>query len=540
MTIDSERDRRKWTKHGMVNRLTSEMSWASKARNALTPTIWFTKKSGEDDTKNDQHIIVRSMDSDVKTEDGCWPELKEFCKAHIVECSAFALFLLFGFFCIFNAFGFLGTNDLKRRAAHYEKMVTEHCQFVENRNFNGKEGITQHPNATLVSILAVVRHGDRYGSIGNPNNCQVLNKQETNEFDEYLSVIGKLNLKSRLKIPLDLENQELAPSKDKCDSSALTPRGSIQEFAMGRFLFNQYKNTDLFNTSIGIPIDLQLTFTNLQRTFTSGVALVSGMLDQNQTSFGIPIELKEGSVYYGCTDSECKCDETIQVLQHMGREERKGLFRLEVDETIQHVAQKLLSEVNYTHKNLDPNDIIDNLVARYACARKPLPCTDEYCTSYIFFGDIFEYFSKLSARLFNLNMGSERQYRVLSAFPILRYVGLMAEINRKQIKLFSSHDTIIGSILRILTDSGIYNDWQVFASRVVFEIYETTEKGKLFRVIHDGDDITSSVHFCKNLEFGLCLISDLQLFLRKGIFEMAGFESFEQTCQDHRKDFILI
>ncbi|EFO93660.1 hypothetical protein CRE_12796 [Caenorhabditis remanei] len=516
------------------------MSWAVKARSALTPNIWFTKKSGaEDGVKQEQHVIVRSMDSDVKPEEGCWPELKEFCRAHVIECSAFGLFLLFGFFCIFNAFGFLGTNELKLRYAHYEELVNEHCQFVENRNLHGSEGKTNHPNATLASILAVVRHGDRYGLVGNEKDCQVLTEEENQEFDEYLATIEKQNLKSVLKIPENMENKILTPKKDKCDSSTLSPRGAIQEFSMGRFLSNQYRDTSLFSTS-ETYLNVTLTFSRLQRTFASGVALISGFIERNQTEFELPIEFKEGSVYYGCTDSGCNCDETIEILQQMTRTERKSLFRLEVDEHTQHVAQKLLAEKNYTQLNMDPTDIIDNLVARYACQRKPLPCNDEFCASYLFFGDIFEYFSKQSEKLFDLNMGAERQYRVLNSFPILRYVRLMTESNGKQIQFFASHDTIIGSILRVLTDSGKYIDWQVFAARLIFEIYETTENTKFLRVVYDGEDITTSVKFCKNLEYGLCPVSDLKLFMEKGIFEMAGFETFEQICTDHRKEFNFV
>ena len=152
-------------------------------------------------------------------------------------------------------------------------------------------------------------------------------------------------------------------------------------------------------------------------------------------------------------------------------------------------------------------------------------------------------------------MGAERQYRVLNSFPILRYVRLMTESNGKQIQFFASHDTIIGSILRVLTDSGKYIDWQVFAARLIFEvsfsicrisliryfqIYETTENAKFLRVVYDGEDITTSVKFCKNLEYGLCPVSDLKLFMEKGIFEMAGFEKFEQICTDHRQEFNFV
>ncbi|PIC34342.1 hypothetical protein B9Z55_014024 [Caenorhabditis nigoni] len=514
------------------------MNWASKARSALTPRIWFTNKSGEDDgTRRNRSVIVRPMDTDTNTsEEGCWPELKEFCKAHAVECTTFALFLLFGIFCIFNAFGFLGTNELKLRYDHYEQLVRKHCQFVEDRDLNGSEGKTDHPNATLVSLLAVVRHGDRYGLVID-GGCQIASEQESMEFDEYLATIEKQ--KNLFAIPENLADKKLTPSKDKCAYGMLTPRGAIQEFMMGRFLFNQYKNTSLFNTT-DTQVNITVTFSHLQRTFDSGVALASGFLDQNQTTIRTPIEFKEGSVYYGCTDSGCECDENIGMLQAMSKAERQGLYRLEVEEKTQQVVQKLFAELNYSNPNMDPLDIIDNLVARYACPRKPLPCDDRYCASYIFFGDIFEYFSKQSAKLFDLNIGVERQFRVLSAFPILRYVGLMTETDGKQVKLFSSHDTIVGSILRILTDSGKYTDWQVFAARIVFEIYETVEKVKLLRVVYDGQDITSLMKFCKNLEFGLCTVSDLNQFLAVGIFEMAGYKTFEQTCKDHRKEFHFV
>lgn len=515
------------------------MSWASKARIALTPRIWFTKKSGlEDVMKKDEQVIIQAMDTNTIPDNGCWPELKEFCKAHIVECTTFALFLLFGIFSIFNAFGFLGNNELQLRYDHYEQLVTEHCQFVENRNFHGSEGMTDHPNASLISVLAVIRHGDRYGLVMN-KECQTLTEQEEKEFNEYLSTLKDQNLKTRLAIPQSSVHMKLAPSNEDCDTGALAPRGAVQEFAMGRFLFSQYKNTSLFRT-LGESIKMTVTFSNLQRTFASGVALVSGLLDQNETSFASPIELKEASFYYGCSDPECKCDENIGMLLAMSRIERKGLFRLEMDEKTQYIAQKLSAELNLKNPNIDPVDIIDNVVARYACPRKPLPCDDQYCVSYLFFGDIFEYFSKQSEKLFDLNMGVERQYRVLSAYPILRYLGLMAESDEKQVKLFSSHDTIIGSILRILMNSGKYNDWQVFAARIVFEIYKVNENEKMLRVLYDGNDITSSVKFCKTLRFGLCPVSDLQNFLKNGVFEMAGFKSFEEICQDHRNEFIFV
>lgn len=515
------------------------MSWAVKARSALTPGIWFTKKSGEkeEEIKNAQKVIVKSMDPDPKGEDGCWPELKEFCKAHIIECSAFLFFLLFGFFCVLNAFGYLGSNELKVRYTHYEQVVNEHCQFVENRNLHGSEGVSNHPNATLVSLLAVVRHGDRYGLIAE-KECQVLSNQETVEFEDYLSRIKEKNLRDLLKVPPSLEEEELAPSRHKCSPSGLTPRGAVQEFAMGRFLYNQYKDTLLFNSS-SAAINLSLTFSNLQRTYASGVALISGFLDQHRTIFIIPVELKEGSLYYGCTDSECECNATIEV-NIMARKERQGLFRLEAYERIQHVAQKLLAEVNYTSLNIDPADILDNVVARYGCLRKPLPCNDDYCANYLFFGDILEYFSKQSEKLFDLDMGVERQYRVISAYPILRYVAMMTQNAEKEIQLFSSHDTIIGSLLRILTNSGKYIDWQVFAARVVFEVYETPEKSRLFRILHDGEDITSSVHFCTQLDHGLCPASDLKQFLEKRIFEMAGFKSFQDICKDSKNDFHFV
>ncbi|CAL2040466.1 unnamed protein product [Caenorhabditis brenneri] len=515
------------------------MSWAVKARGALTPRIWFTKKSGEEeeDTKNVQKVVVKSMDPNPKVEDGCWPELMEFCKAHIIECSAFLLFLLFGFFCILNAFGYLGPNELKVRYSHYEQIVNEHCQFVENRNLHGSEGQSDHPNATLISLLTVVRHGDRYGLIAE-KKCQRLSNQETIEFDEYLERIKDQNLRNLLKVPKGLEEKELAPSKKECSPSGLTPRGAIQEFAMGKFLYNQYKATSLFNSSSG-AINISLTFSNLQRTYDSGVALISGFLDQHQTIFMIPVELKEGSIYYGCTDSGCECNATMAV-NLMARKERQGLFRLEAHERVQQVAQKLLAEVNYTSLNIDPADIIDNLVVRYGCPRKPFPCNEDYCASYLFFGDILEYFSKQSEKLFDLDMGVERQYRVISAYPILRYVGLMAQNQIKEIQLFSSHDTIIGSLLRILTDSGKYNDWQLFAARVVFEIYETPEKSRFLRVLHDGVDITSSIHFCTRLDHGLCPVADLQQFLQERIFEMAGFKSFQDICKDSKNDFHFV
>ncbi|ULT95437.1 hypothetical protein L3Y34_004281 [Caenorhabditis briggsae] len=489
--------------------------------------LGFKSSDGEDDgTRRNRSVIVRPMDADTNTsEEGCWPELKEFCRAHAVECTTFALFLLFGIFCIFNAFGFLGTNELKLRYDHYEQLVRKHCQFVEDRDLNGSEGKTEHPNATLVSLLAVVRHGDRYGLVMD-GGCQIATEQESMEFNKYLATIEKQ--KNLFAIPVNLADKKLTTSKDKCAVGMLTPRGAIQEFMMGRFLFNQYKNTTLFNTT-DTPVNITVTFSHLQRTFDSGVALASGFLDQNQTTIRTPIEFQQGSVYYGCTDSGCDCDENIIMLLEMSKAERQGLYRLEVEEKTQQVVQKLFAELNYSTPNMDPLDIIDNLVSRFACPRKPLPCDDRYCASYLFFGDIFEYFSKQSAKLFDLNIGVERQYRVLSAYPILRYVGLMAETNGKQVKLFSSHDTIVGAILRILTDSGKYTDWQVFAARIVFEIYETAEKVKLLRVVYDGQDITSLVKFCKSLEFGLCPVSDLKQFLAVGIFEMAGYKTFEQT-----------
>lgn len=106
---------------------------------------------------------------------------------------------------------------------------------------------------------------------------------------------------------------------------------------------------------------------------------------------------------------------------------------------------------------------------------------------------------------------------------------MMMERKEEQVQLFSSHDTVIASILRVLTGSGSHTDLQVYAARIVFEVYETP-KEQMFRVVYNGDDITGSLKFCKNLEFGLCSASEFQKFVSKEIFEIAGFQSFNETC----------
>ncbi|CAI2351693.1 unnamed protein product [Caenorhabditis sp. 36 PRJEB53466] len=510
------------------------MNWAARGALAtrLGNKIWFTKKSGEEpEEPKKEEVIVRSMEEDAKDEDGWWAELKEFCGAHAIECSAFALFLFFCIFCVFNAFGFIGSNDLSLRSEHYKQFVANLCQFPENRDLKGSEGQTTHPNATLISLLAVVRHGDRYEvQKENTTGCQELNEQESQEFEQYLTAAKRIDLTKILSMTPELEKLQKLPDREVCEAKALTPRGAIQEFALGKYLFEKYKNTKLFNTSQS-AINISIIATQMQRTVASGVALLGGILDQNGTKFTTPITFKSGLV--GCTDAECDCDENFGIMYDLVGKEREGLFRLEASSHLRRLAEAIVENntIGMEEPSVDPNQILDYLVAGLVCQREPLPCPDErHCVSYPFIGELIEYSVKLSKNMFELDMGIEKQYRVITAFPILRSLALMVERNEKEVQLFSSHDHVIVSVLRVLTLSGNYSEFQVYTARLVFEIYETTDGSRLFRVLYNGEDATSSVKFCEQLEYGLCSVAQLQKFIAKDIFGIAGFKSFNDTC----------
>uniref|UniRef100_A0A8R1I5Y9 Cysteine protease n=1 Tax=Caenorhabditis japonica TaxID=281687 RepID=A0A8R1I5Y9_CAEJA len=330
-----------------------------------------------------------------------WTELAEFAKTRAIQCSAFVLFVLFGLFCILNAFGALGTNALKIRAAHYKQIALDYCQFTDQLNFQGTEATTEHPNATLISLLAVVRQGERYGIISNKTDCQVLNEQEQKLWEEYLNAMTTESVTG-----LDFEK---VPKNDECRPGSLTPRGAIRAFSLGRYLYGKYKDSRLFDT-FHTDLNIHLTSFKSLDSVASGVALISGLLDQNETKFAKPIDFKVAKLRNGCTDEECDCTENYERI--------------------------------------------------YELARK-------------------------------LNVGVDRQYRVLSAYPILRYLKMMAEKDEKEVVFFSADDSVMAAILRVLVRSLKFTDLQINAARIVFESL-CIKMGEVPRSVDYSSDSTIS------------------------------------------------
>lgn len=277
---------------------------------------------------------------------------------------------------------------MKLRSSHYEQQVMLHCQFPEDRILHGTEGVTKHPNATLVSFLAVVRHGDRYGIRRiKTEECQELDEQETKWFDDYLEVAEKQGLPSLLKMSTEVEKLRKVPDKKKCESRTLTPRGAVQEFSLGMYFSEKYRNTELFDTSRK-PINLTMTTSQKQRTVASGIALVSGLLNQNHTKFKTPVVFKSSKFYYGCTEAGCDCDKNFGKIDNLARKEREGMFRMEAPEKIKKMANLTSPNNTIDTPSDDPNQILDYLVAEHACQRKPLPCEQKHCASYLYVGDV--------------------------------------------------------------------------------------------------------------------------------------------------------
>jgi hypothetical protein len=181
----------------------------------------------------------------------------------------------------------------------------------------------------------------------------------------------------------------------------------------------------------------------------------------------------------------------------------------------------------------------------YICHDLPLPCSHvtttygertnhrDRCIQMPLVGKMWQYLDTRGSII--LSGHAEQKYNILFMYPLLREIAeRMVNITRDQsvpkLTLYSGHDLTITPLAKAL---GIFNGhWAPYGSRLVIEMYSSTNAQYYIRILYNGKDRTKALKFCKSyLQYNMCPLKYFVDFTFQEVFKVFRSKTYNDICK---------
>jgi hypothetical protein len=399
----------------------------------------------------------------------------------------------------------------------------------------------------LVSVHAIIRHGDRDNLHGLPNyenpklSCQITEPLHINfpVLGDYRNIMEDNIRKGGRSEEQTFHGFDLYPNREFCTPGLLTPEGAVQHILHGQLFKQKYLLKHNLLNMQDFEDTLFVRTTDYPRAFQSAMALLFGFLPKFEIE-KLKIEKADNNTMCtGDTGHPCTCPMVAPFIDTMSATHR--VKRPEIRQTplgrelYSHLASILDTEVDA----LPPPSHIMDVSMVHLCHNQLLPvgpsgqCMKPWAISNVY--DLlaqnglqqlkeFTGIAKLKFQPLFHEMAERMLQQVMGKSP-LRFV------------LYSGHDTTIEPIAAALNFSG--GIWSPYASRIVFELYgpdagSTESSAHLIRVLYNGNTVTQHIPFCKNKMvdafLGLCPLDHFIKYVRKDYLAEYGASNYLQAC----------
>ncbi|XP_014274586.1 2-phosphoxylose phosphatase 1 [Halyomorpha halys] len=437
------------------------------------------------------------------------------------------------------------------------KKITKFCNIYKDIR-PGSEG-NFNSNYSLEGVIVLIRHGDR-GPLTHVVNVTNINCDGPYDplygaFESYIkNITGTPALSQLLGVFRRIHSPLPAGG---CDIGLLTKIGASQLLATGRVLREVYKHS-LNISSSRIKDEIKVFSTSYSRTVHSALAFLYAFLDEEDYP---KIVFQSVSSLTFCFD-DCACPKANYYLDQFVMESSKHLRSHPAVFNLVKAASSIVYEIPHKKLSTDPHSLKDALLT-YICHNSKLPCkysfASDRCVKPEQVTGLFTYLNwetKQSSKSKNFKRGSLlRAYGLLKNI-VAQFLQMISERKPKLI-LYSGHDKTLSFLTSALgiTSDGVFSPY--YASRLIFEIYKSKElKGGtvgpigsdyFFRLLFNGKDITTKVHFCKgvanhhparqqnvtgfrNSSFFLCPLESIVRFLHDDYFSAFNATNLKDAC----------
>ena len=334
--------------------------------------------------------------------------------------------------------------------------------------------------------------------------------------------------------------------KRTCMGAQLTGEGIAQHLVNGAFLHNSYIIKHKLLSETPHPGELSVRSTDYSRTYQSALAFIHGMFPHMDLS-QIPLTITDNINF--CDDHlggvSCFCPVIGRLREFSKKEELK--MRSNMTSYLLSSIKKEFADVYGMNVGRVPwiGSIVEVLMG-YICHNLPLPCSRgtiireeqsnhrDSCIQMPLVGKMWQYLDTRGSIL--LSGHAEQKYNILFMYPLLREIAQhMVNITRNQsvpkVTLYSGHDLTITPLAKAL---GIHNGhWAPYGSRLIIELYSSTNTQHYVRILYNGKDRTNTLKFCKSyLHNNMCPLQRFVDFAFQEVFRFFKYNTYIDTCNN--------
>lgn len=410
----------------------------------------------------------------------------------------------------------------------------------------GAEGQVPKDQYHLMSVHAVIRHGDRYNMHSLPNyenarvSCMIDEglKEQVAGMDSYHKQMQKLAGQQGHLSHQSFHAYNLYPNSDTCKVAQLTPQGAAQHLKNGQYLKATYLDQWHLLVNSKKWDQIMVRSTTKSRTFQSALALLMGFLGELDLQQLQLEEALNNSMCAASTGYSCICLATEELIDLFSSTYHQlsphMLAQAKIQQAYSHLAKVLGVAANSLPR---PSHIMDVSMIHY-CHHLPLPHRSNQCLQPWAIADIYDAVNE-NGRDQHLNKNLLKIVR-LKLQPLLyemahRMSSQLSGQSDIKFVLFSGHDSTIEPLANALGFSS--GHWPRYAARIVFELYKKQKDDSGYiRVLYDGKPVTDQVIFCQDRladkKNSLCPLQYFLDFVDHDNIKDLNEESYEKACQN--------
>ncbi|KAI8795576.1 2-phosphoxylose phosphatase 1 [Biomphalaria glabrata] len=409
--------------------------------------------------------------------------------------------------------------------------IAKYCNHPRGEP-SGEEGLVPK-DYVLLNAHVVIRHGDRSPISKLPDgkhqniSCltDVTQFAHVPKLYNYVHVMASVSQDRSKESPFKMWG--MYPAHSVCADGQLTGLGAIQHVLNGIHFSERYHyQHKLFNEN-NWQDKVVAYSTEVSRTYQSAIAFLYGLLPKFEFD---NINLKRANNINFCeykfVGTTCFCQGLENVYVRAGQECRAEMGYMSLMKRYKNLTRHLSDILGIQeHKLQWPTSLMDGL-SSFACHRAHFPCNaNRICLTSRDIEAVWEPVDYLSNCL---NKSPKYiSFAKVSMFGLLKKIVSAFEMaihngSGPSFHLYSGHDTTVSPLIATLgLEDGL---WPGYATRIVFELYSRlSSKDYFFRVLQNGNVVTSEVVFCKGLtNGGFC---NLEHF-----FKYFGDYTFDQLC----------
>ncbi|KAG8445350.1 hypothetical protein GDO86_010219 [Hymenochirus boettgeri] len=390
------------------------------------------------------------------------------------------------------------------------------------------------PNLKLLSVQAVIRHGDRYPLYAIPKtkrpDIDCLLEPSRKPSHPYLQdFISHMSRGLEAQMDGSLSSLPRLPNHRLCEMGELTQTGVVQHLKNGQLLREIYLKKHRLLPKDWTAQHLYFESTGKSRTMQSGLALLYSFLPD--------FDWKKINIRHQWSTIFCfnHCD--CPMRNHFLEEEQRRQYSFRVKNSLlEKTYINMAKIVGVPTRQLKASNPIDSLLCNF-CHNVSFPCTKNGCID-------LEHFKVIKThQLEDEKERHEKQlyfkYALLATHPLLNQTASrmqnIAEGKKGEVfALYSAHDVTISPILSSL---GLKEArFPRFAARLVFELWHDPDKKKehYVRILYNGEDVTFQTSFCRNAQRNskrfLCPLKKFSSYVQKEMFFSFNSTSYYDAC----------